>query len=396
MQSLPAVGHGSPLRRLLVAGAGTFAIVAFAFWVAWVALLAGAWPAASFPKTDFFTFYAASLLALDGMASSAYEAEVIAHAEAGLPGDDGGFFAWLNPPAFFFVVLPLALLPVAVSFAVWTITTAMLAFSAVYRIAVDRLALLLALTFPPTLANLLIGHNGLLIAGVFGWGMLLLRDRPVAAGAVLGLLAFKPQFFPLTFIALIAAREYRAAAAAAACIMAVYAASLAAFGADSWIGFLEVGDRYAVLLYDGGLNLGKMQSVSAVLLLLGLPEAGARAVQVLVAAACCILVWWLWRGADISFEYRAAGLALATLLATPYSYMYDLTIMGMAALWMVVAFQRDGWRRGDGVALALAWTGPLSVFLGLSLMPLVLLALVAVIVRRVQSPAGRTLFAPVL
>src|SRR5690606_13617455 len=116
---------------------------------------------------------------------------------------------------------------------------------------------------------------------------------------------------------------------------------------------VEIGRRYASLLYDGTLDLTEMHSVSAVLLILGLPELAARAAQVAVAGACAACVWWLWRS-EAPFEYRAAGLLVATLLATPYSYVYDLVLMGLAVLWLATAFHRDGWWRGDGLCLAFA------------------------------------------
>jgi hypothetical protein len=374
-------------RSSLVAGAWLLLAVTTSFWAIWVGMMAGLFPAESFPKLDFFTFYAASSLALDGAASSAYEAEAIARAESVLPGGgDGGFLAWLNPPAFFFAVLPLALLPVTASYVAWLALTGSFALSAVYRIAADKpLALMLALTFPASLVNLATGHNGFVMAGAFAWGMLLLRDRPVLAGAALGLLAFKPQFFPLVLVALIAAREYRAAATALACVAMLCLTSVPAFGVESWTGFLEAGERYSEYLYGGVLDVGEMHSLSAVMVLFGAPGPLARVTQAVLAVACCAFVWWLWRGGS-SLEYRAAGLAVATLLATPYSYAYDLCLLGMAALWLASAFQREGWRPGDAEVLLLAWVAPLSYLLvGFSLTPLALVALVGVMARRLRD-----------
>jgi len=176
------------------------------------------------------------------VASSAYEAEAIWRAEAEISGDSSGYLAWLNPPTFFFVVLPLSLIPVAPSFVTWVLVTGAFAFSAVYRMAVDKpLTLLLAAVFPASLANLLIGHNAYLMAGALAWGMLLLRDRPVLAGAALSLLAFKPQFFPLVLVALIAGRDYRAASSAVACAAALALLSVPAVGLEAWAGFLDIG-----------------------------------------------------------------------------------------------------------------------------------------------------------
>jgi len=55
------------------------------------------------------------------------------------------------------------------------------------------------------------------------------------------------------------------------------------------------------------------------------------------ATAVCLL----WRR-DAAPEYRFASLALATLLATPYLYQYDLTLLGLAVLWMGIRLRADG------------------------------------------------------
>ena len=54
--------------------------------------------------------------------------------------------------------------------------------------------LLLALAYPAVFINLGHGHNGFLTAALLGCALVLLDRRPLAAGILLGLVAYKPQF----------------------------------------------------------------------------------------------------------------------------------------------------------------------------------------------------------
>ena len=58
----------------------------------------------------------------------------------------------------------------------------------------DRLWLLLALAFPAVFVNLGHGHNGFLTAALLGAALVVLDARPILAGILFGLLAYKPQF----------------------------------------------------------------------------------------------------------------------------------------------------------------------------------------------------------
>jgi hypothetical protein len=314
----------------------------------------------------------------------------MAEVQRPLPGDNDTVQPWLYPPVAFFLVLPLSMLPFAPSLVAWVVATGALALSAVRRIAIERgQALVLAFAFPATFANILVGQNGLLTAGLLAWGLMLLKDRPVLAGATLGLLAYKPQFFPLILIALFASGQKRAAISCAGTVIALSATSLILFGPGSWSGFLTQGDSLGEALFSGEVTLSKVQSVAASLLLMDVTPALAKLGQLVTSLGCAALVIWLWRK-DTSFEYRAAGLALAILLASPHSYHYDLTLLGLAALWLGVRFQVDGWWRWDAEALLLAWFAPLTyAVVGFAVAPLVIPAVMAVLVRRVQAADGK-------
>jgi hypothetical protein len=369
-------------------------------WFGWLMLLAGVWTRPeTLPNIDFFAFWAASSLTLDGDPAGAYDVVTLSREQVPLPGEDAGFqHKWVNPPISLLIVLPLALMPVAASLAVWVLLQGALAASAVRRITSDRMVLFWAVAFPATMWNFIIGQNGFLTAGLLAWGVILLRDRPALAGVFLGLIAYKPQFFPMVLVALLASRQRAATVSALSTIAALSFASLLLFGLDTWEGFQRMLIASGDAVYASTAPIDKMQSVSAVLLLVDLPPDIVKFVQVLVALACAWFVAWLWRS-DAAIEYKGAGLALAALLATPYAYHYDLTLLGLAVLWLGVAFQREGWRPWDIEVLGLAWLAPLLAVISARMLdftigPAVLILMLAVLMRRVRSAGAPTVEAP--
>jgi hypothetical protein len=176
-------------------------------------------------------------------------------------------------------------------------------------------------------------------------------------------------------------------------------ASLVAFGFASWEGFVDWAVRSSDSMYSSAGEIEKMQSVSALLLLLELPADLVKAVQVGVVIACAGFVWRLWRS-DAALEYKGAGLALVVVLATPYSFHYDLTLVGLAVLWLAVRFQIEGWRRWDVELLFLGWLSPLvavllASFIDFTVGPFIVLLLLLALHRRTSS-AGRRISLPAL
>jgi len=384
----PAIG-----KRILNLGTLFVAVFLVVVWVGWMLFLAGVFELPEdFVKIDFFSFYSSSALALKGEAAGAYDIMRLGAEQAKLPGDDSGVQPWRNPPVFFFVVLPLGLLPLVAAFALWTAGTTALLMTAIRRMTPNFGLMLIAFALPATFWNLLVGQTGMLVAGLFAWGMILLRDRPLLAGVVLGLLVVKPQFFPLAVVALLATRNKPALLGMAGCVGGLSLLSLGVFGVEAWDGFISLARISNAETYNGSAPLGKMQSPTALLLLLGVAPTLTQVLQGMVSLACAGFVFWLWRQ-DVAFEYKASGLAVATLLATPYSYHYDLSLLAPAIVWLVLRFKADGWRRWDAEVLLLAWLSPIAVIFamitGVSAAAPVILGLCAIIARRVMPVRNR-------
>jgi hypothetical protein len=366
------------------------AFVAFAlpFWLLWIAVLLTQDPAKDDISTDFVVYWGASSLTLDGQPGAAYDEQRLAERRFQVAGESKD--VWLYPPMALLFVLPLGLLPLGLALAGWAGVTGAVALSAARRVWQEPSVPWLAVAFPATLYNLILGQSGLLTAGLFAWGLLLLHSRPLGAGGIFGLMAFKPHLFPLVLLALLAGGRRSAAAGAVAAAGGLALVSLAAFGPGTWEAFLNTIPDTTARLYDGVTPLRKMQSLTAAMLLLGSGRLAAQAAQAAVTIAVAAFVVWLWRR-DAPFELKAAGLGLAILLATPYAYHYDLTILGVAMLWYGRWAQQAGWQTWDREALVLAWWAPLiALVLGsaahLVVAPLVLAALLALVARRASAP----------
>ncbi len=208
--------------------------------VGWTALSSGGLDREGKPiGTDFVGFYAASGLALDGRPELAYDVSAHWAAQRALFGPKLGYTAFFYPPPALLISLPLALAPYFWSLAAWLTTTGY-AFYRVLRMYLPSLEPAAFLAFPAVFVNAAHGQNGFLSAALIGGGLLTRDRRPVLAGVLLGAMAFKPHLALVIPFALVFARRWTTLIVSALTAAAFSAASLAAFGAPAWSGFLPM------------------------------------------------------------------------------------------------------------------------------------------------------------
>ena len=393
----PGTRSGASLQRLLTRrraiAYGRICVVALMLmWGVWLLRADGLIVAGKPVGGDFVTFYAASDRARTGDAAQVYDLEAMHAAETRALGADGGSYAWHYPPTFLLAISGLALLPYVAAMAVWLAVTGVGLLLAVHARLRDEAVLLLALAFPGVYQNLITGQTGFLSAALLGGGLVLLPSRPIMGGALLGLLTYKPHLAPLVFLALLAGRSYRALGAAIVSSAAAAGLSLLVFGVETWSAFFENIPEASRLLYEDGLPLHKMTSVSASLLMLGLPAIVVETVQALAILAAAAFVVALWRSLR-SMDLRAAGLCFAVLLAAPFAFDYDTVILGAGLLFFYRESTRTGWRPWETEAFALAWLSPFLVIIfatltGIGFYPAVLGALVWLTWRRLPATEG--------
>jgi arabinofuranan 3-O-arabinosyltransferase len=304
---------------------------------------------------DFVNVWAAGHLAITGHAASAYDGpthKAIEVSAVGHPFD--GYYGWHYPPTFLFVAMPLSLLPYAVACVVWTFGTFPAYLIAIRRIIGARIGYLLAAAFPAVLANFIVGQNGFLSAALIGGTLLLLDRRPVAAGVLLGLLTYKPHLGLLFPIALIASGRWRVFVTAAIVATAIAGASWLAFGCAAWQAFVAgIGHASQAFLSQDHADWAKLQTVFGLARTLGGSEALAWTLQGGLALIAATLIAALWHSHRTD-EVKAAALATAALLATPYLYTYDLVVLAVPLAFLFRLGLAQGFLPYEDIGIGLA------------------------------------------
>lgn len=343
---------GQTLQRLIHLAVCVL-VLAYAYQVG-IAYIVGNWlidmngrPLA----TDFLAFWGAGKFVLQGHAADAYDWDLhksLSSVESGAVFD--GYFSYQYPPTFLVMTAALALTSYPVALVSWMAIGITSYACAIARISGTRFAVLAALAWPPVLWNTVVGQNGFITAALLGGAIASIEKRPALAGLCFGLLTYKPQFGLIIPLALIAGGYWRVIAWAIVSAAAMVALSILLFGAGIWsVFFNAAGKVNAAILVNGRTDFSKLQSLYGFVRTLGGDWAIAWIAHGLLVAALGLGVIWLWRR-KAPFDVRAAALATATILASPYAFIYDLV-----ALAIPLAFLgRTGFSAREGTVLIAA------------------------------------------
>jgi alpha-1,2-mannosyltransferase len=247
------------------------------------------------------------------------------------------------PPVYLLLLVPFAKLSVG-----WSLLLSQLAQFAALAWALRKIApdkswlffLAGAFLAPATSNNVVAGSNAVLVAALIVGGMALVSTRPLLAGALIGILVFKPQYAPLPFLALLAAGQGRALAAAIASAVVLYLLSAVLFGPSLWLDWFNVYLHPQAVAGMNATDWGHMwdESVSTCVSLLGAPHWLATAAQILAAVLAVAFTWHAFRSGN---PQRLAILCCAVLLASPHLSNYDLIPLALAGMLQVVAMRED-------------------------------------------------------
>lgn len=322
--------------------------------------------------TDFANVYAAGTFVDDGQPEAPFDLARQYAREQAIFGKATPFYGWHYPPYFLFVASALARLPYGLALTAWQVVTLFLYFLTMRAIVEPSFGeehsaglgsaadwLLLTFAFPAVLINIGHGQNGFLTAALLGGALAVLDRRPIVAGILFGLLIYKPQYGLLIPVALAAGGYWRSFAAAAAAVVVLTLATTLAFGPHVWSAFLD-STHFArtVALEQGDTGWHKIQSVFSWARMWGAPIPLAYVLQGAVIVAAGTALAWLWRS-PAPYPLKAATLCLAAILATPYTFDYDMMVLAPAIAFFAV----DGLARGFGpwekTALGVLWLVPL-------------------------------------
>jgi hypothetical protein len=264
------------------------------------------------------------------------------------------------PPLFLLLVLPFATMPVALSLLLSQLVQFAVLAWALRKLAPGKdfpLFLVAAFLSPAASTNVLAGSNAVLVAGLIVGGFAILETSPFLAGALLGAVVFKPQYFFLLPLALLAMQDKKALIGMIVCAAALALASMLVFGPQAWLDWINVYLHPQQVAGVNGTEWGHRwdDSVSTCVALLGAPPALAAAAQALAGLIAVAVVWIAYRRRH---PQRLAILLCATLLASPHVSNYDLILLALAAV-LYLATLAETSRPLALVLPLLAWIAPL-------------------------------------
>lgn len=340
--------------------------------------------------SDFLSFWTAGRM-LHG-AGDVYDAAAHIAAQRGYFAQDGAYTAFFYPPSFLLACWPLGFLPYFPALGLWLAVTGA-AFLGTAKAWLRRVgsawpAWFLFAAFPPVFITITHGQTSFLVAALLGLGALMVRGRPVLAGICFGLATIKPQFGLLVPLVLLLTGEWRVIATAAGTALVLALMATLAFGSDIWAEWRAVSATAQAALEQGAVPYAKMQSAFAGAMLLGAPLWLGYAVQGLVGVGVIgVVVRASWRR---RYDLPLAALMLAGApLVTPFVLDYDMVLLAFPLIWLAARTPRPWERIACAAAfIAPAFARPLAMHFGVPIMPLVLIALFAVLARRVLSKGG--------
>jgi glycosyl transferase family 87 len=358
-----APGRSWPARAILVLNL-TLAVSYVGLWslMAWRGML---W------RADFTNFYTGWSIVLAGDGQRLYDLEFQARVQQQILAGRSfaeGLLPYVNPPHLTLPFVPLAGLPLTVAFGVWSLgQMALLVWLAWLLLDIarawerrERLLLLSALlAFPPLFNTALLGAFSLLmLVCLVQFYRALKRGREAHAGLWLLLGTIKFQHVLLPGLMLVAARRWRALAAALLAGGLLAGLASLAFGWRVWLDYATV-LREATGYYDRyGFVPTNMYNLRGTLTLWLGNEHGPLINHLstlgLALAALAMLLLWRgpWRPESPDFEPRVGLTMLIGLLASPHLYPHDsLMLVAPATLGYAYARRQRGAARWCGAFL---------------------------------------------
>lgn len=320
---------------------------------------------------DFINYWSGPFLALHGRAAEIYNWPAYHAFQEQLAGAAiSPNYNYSYPPVMILLALPLAALPYLPALGLWLIG-GWYAFYRALRLAMPDKALLLALATPAVFINTYCGQNGVFTAALLGGGLMLLDRRPILAGVLFGLQAYKPHLALMIPVALLAGRQWRAFVAASVTVALLLAASVALVGVEGWRAFLDVVPLLKkITLEDADAVWHRNVSVFMAASRLGVGLSAAYAAQMLAAACAAALIAWAWFN-DAPANARNAAVVLGALLATPYLQDYDLVIGAFIVAWLVHDYTRPRTQIACAAILLMPlFASPLAKLTGFAFGPL--------------------------
>jgi hypothetical protein len=264
---------------------------------------------------------------------------------------------WSYPPALFLFIWPLGYLPYLAACALWSVIgfAAYLAASATHGRATNYLLFVAAA--PAIAVNLCSGQTGCFTAAILILVWRHLDQRPLLAGALLGLMLCKPHLVVLFPLALIVSGRWRVLGAAAVSSLTLIVVTALVFGPAIWSdyfrlvvpvqrGVLDTGTGFLTMMPTGFMQARMLGATNALAWMVQTP---------FTLLSLATVVWTFARRRD---PLLSAGVLLtAGVIVGPYAFAYDMVVFG----WLIAMLWPRLPSRGDRLLLLAVWTLPVTM-----------------------------------
>jgi hypothetical protein len=264
---------------------------------------------------------------------------------------------FIYPPSALFVFIPFALFPYHLGFALWVAATGALYLWATLKAGAPWWVIL----SPCALLVIDCGQMPFIMGGLV-IGALMLKDRPILAGVLLGVAAcLKPQFVLLAPLAFLAEGRIRTLLVCGLTGVMVCAASALIWGPDIWFDWLAALPRFKELVTT---NRGLLATgATPYAWLTGSGYNGAWAYLLILPAIAA--VWFTFANEKTETPDRLIALFGAILLISPYAMNYEYVLLAPAVALYLSRIRDPRWplyALATAGFLSFIWTPPALYF----------------------------------
>lgn len=319
---------------------------------------------------DFINYWTGSRLLLDHQIVDIFDPHAYARALTRLWGAGLGEHSFSYPPSIFPLIAWTGALPYGVAFILWSVggIAALLAAAWPYSRRWPLVAVIVL--SPAVLVCLDTGQNGLLTAALLIGGLRLVDCRPWLAGALIGLVTFKPQLGILIPLALIASGRWKVAGGATASALALAVGGFLLTGDEGWRLYASRTVPFQGFLFEHSRGMWQAMTPSPLVAVQAarLSQKIGYAVQIACTTVCAVLTFVHFR--RLGAEGRRIGsldilvLVAAGFIAAPYSFNYDMPSLSLALMLACVEHPELDARRIWRVGVLALWMSPILVMSG--------------------------------
>lgn len=284
---------------------------------------------------DFANVFSSGRLVIEGKEAIIYDVEAYRAWQTAYFGSGIRLYNYSYSPITLLYTPIFGLISYRWSFALWE-ALSILAFAIAARpwLSIVRLPVAAAVALPATLVCVWAGHYGLFIGALWLGTWHNLGKRPALAGVLTGLMVVKPHLAILLPLIFVLRREWVAILFAAATVMVLAGLSVLVYGAGLWETYFSSTTGYQISLVSQ-TNSGHvlmMPSLAPALFSYGFSPEWVWGLQAAVAAGT---IFALCRFLPKDDHQAGMAVAVATFLALPYAFNYDMTVIGLAAAMLL-------------------------------------------------------------